>query len=76
MSRDHADRCPNMECFAVGAKVTSRVTAQGLQAGRSYVVEMVTSIRSFLGTYLTVAVRDGEELHYVVNPTMVLQKQD
>ena len=74
MSRDHSDHCPNKECVTVGRKVTSRVTAQGLEKGRSYTVEMVNSMRSFRGTYVTVAVRDGQEVHYVVNPTLVLQQ--
>jgi hypothetical protein len=74
MSREHADHCPNQECFTVGAKVTSLVTAQGLEKGRSYTVELVASMRSFLGTFLTVAVRDGKEVHYVVNPTLLLRQ--
>jgi hypothetical protein len=54
--------------------VTSRVTAQGLEEGRSYTVELVASMRSFLGTFLTVAVRDGKDVHYVVNPTLLLRQ--
>lgn len=76
MSRDHdhADRCPNKDCYTVGATVTSLVTAQGLEEGRSYTVEMIASMRSFLGTYLTVAVRDGKDVHYVLNPTLLLRQ--
>jgi len=72
MSADHTNRQSKM-LFAVGSTVTSRVNAQGLKEGHSYTVEAALSRRNFLGTYLTVAVRDGEEVHYVGHPSLVLQ---
>jgi len=73
MSADHTNRQSKM-LFAVGSTVTSRVNAQGLKEGQSYTVEAVLSRRSFLGTYLTVVVREGEEVHHVGNPGLVLQQ--
>jgi hypothetical protein len=58
----------------VGSTVTSRATAQGLEEGRSYTVEAVICHRNFLGTFLTVAVRDGEEVCYVGNPTLLFRE--
>lgn len=74
MSQNNVHSCSNKERFAVGSKVTSRVTAQGLEAGRTYTVEAVHSLRTFCGTFLTVAVRDGTQVCYVSNPALVLEE--
>ncbi len=74
MSRELTCECTNHDLFTVGSKVTSRVTTQGLEDGRSYTVEAVICHRNVLGTFLTVAVRDGEQVCYVSNPTLLFRE--
>ena len=74
MSNTNANNRPSNQRYGVGSKVRSRVTAQGLEAGRCYTVEMTNQMRSFVGTFTTVAVRAGNEVHYVSNPHLVLQE--
>jgi len=74
MSNSNANDLPSDHLFTVGRLVRSRVTAQGLRAGRYYTVEMTNQMRSFLGTFTTASVRDGEEVHHLKNPHMALQE--
>lgn len=69
-------RPQNKERFAVGSRVTSRVTAQGLQAGRSYVVEAVQFKRTFVGSFTTVTVRDEAGAYEVRNAHLVFQEEE
>lgn len=74
MSNTNANNRPSNQRYGVGSKVRSLVTAQGLEAGCCYTVEMTNQMRSFVGTFTTVAVRAGGEVHYVSNPHLVLQE--
>ena len=61
------------ERFAVGSRVKSRVTAQGLQAGRNYTLEATRRTRTFVGTFTTVTLRDEAGTYEVVNAHLVLE---
>ncbi|TMQ13326.1 MAG: hypothetical protein E6J91_18915 [Deltaproteobacteria bacterium] len=61
------------ERFAIGSRVTSRVTAQGLQAGRSYTVEATQRTRTFVGAFVKVTLRDEAGMYEVVNAHLVLE---
>jgi hypothetical protein len=74
MSDTNANDLPSNQRYGVGSKVRSLVTAQGLEAGRCYTVEMTNQMRTFAGTFTTVAVRAGGEVRYVSNPHLVLQE--
>jgi hypothetical protein len=74
MSNSNANDLPSDHLFTVGRRVRSRVTAQGLRAGRCYTVEMTNQMRNSLGTFTTASVRDGEEVHHLKNPHMALQE--
>jgi hypothetical protein len=59
--------------YPVGSKVVSLVTAQGLEAGRTYTVEAVSWRRTFVGGFTVVTVTDGTLTVEVRNPHLVLR---